>query len=65
MAWGIFKKIKAGFKKVIGGIKKGAQWLGNNILKPIAKPNVNTVAPVPPDQTRSRNRTSNRSQRSN
>ena len=42
MAWGIFKKIKDGFKKVIGGIKKGAQWIGNNILKPI----VNAVAPV-------------------
>ena len=46
MAWGIFKKIKDGFKKVIGGIKKGAQWIGNNILKPIAKPIVNAVAPV-------------------
>ena len=42
MAWWIFKKIKDGFKKVIGGIKKEAQWLGNNVLKPI----VNAVAPV-------------------
>ena len=42
MAWGIFKKNKDGFKKVIGGIKKGAQWLGKNVLKPI----VNAVAPV-------------------
>ena len=42
MAWGIFKKIKDGFKKVIGGINKEAQWIGNNILKPI----VNAVAPV-------------------
>ena len=42
MAWGIFMKIKDGFKKVIGGIKKGALWLGNNALKPI----VNAVAPV-------------------
>ena len=42
MAWGIFKKIKDGFKKVIGGIKKGAQWLGEKVLKPI----INTVAPV-------------------
>ena len=40
MAWGIFKK--DGFKKVIGGIKKGAQWLGEKVLKPI----VNTIAPV-------------------
>ena len=46
MAWGIFKKIKDGFKKVIGGIKKGAQWLGNNVLKPIVKPIVNAAAPV-------------------
>ena len=46
MAWGIFKKIKDGFKKVIGDIKKGAQWLGNNVLKPIATPIVNAVAPV-------------------
>ena len=46
MAWGIFKKIKDGFKKVIGGIKKGAQWLGEKVLKPIAKPIVNAVAPV-------------------
>ena len=36
MTWGIFKKNKDGFKK-------GAQWLGNNVLKPI----VNVVAPVP------------------
>ena len=42
MAWAIFKKIKDGFKKDIGGIKKGAQWLGNNVLKQI----VNAVAPV-------------------
>ena len=35
MAWGIFKKIKDGFKK-------GAQWLDNNVLKPI----INAVAPV-------------------
>ena len=42
MAWGIFKKIKDGFKKIIGGIKKGAQWLGKNVLKPIVK----AVAPV-------------------
>ena len=42
MAWGIFKKIKDSFKKVVGGIMKGAQWIGNNILKPI----VNAVAPV-------------------
>ena len=46
MALGIFKKIKDDFKKVIGGIKKGVQWLGNNVLKPIAKPIVNAVAPV-------------------
>ena len=46
MAWRIFKKIKDGFKKVIGGIKKGAQWLGNNVLKPIVKPIVNAAAPV-------------------
>ena len=42
MAWGIFKKFNDGFKKVIGGIKKGAQWLGNKVLKPI----INAVAPV-------------------
>ena len=42
MALGIFKKIKDGFKKVIGGIKKGAQWLGEKVLKPI----INAVAPV-------------------
>ena len=42
MALGIFKKIKDGFKKVIGGIKKGAQWLGNSVLKPI----VNDAAPI-------------------
>ena len=51
MAWGIFKKIEDGFKKVIGGIKKGAQWLGDKVLKPIAKPIVNAVAPVL-DQTK-------------
>ena len=46
MAWGIFKKIKDGFKKVIGGIKKGAQWFGCHILKPIAKPIIDVAAPV-------------------
>ena len=46
MALGIFKKNKDSFKKVIAGIKKGAQWLGNNVLKSIAKPIVNAVAPV-------------------
>ena len=46
MAWGIFKKNNDGFKKVIGGIKKGAQWLGNNVLKSITKPIINAVAPV-------------------
>ena len=43
---GIFKKINDSFKKVIGGIKKGAQRLGNNVLKTIAKPIINAVAPV-------------------
>ena len=42
MALGIFKKINDSYKKVIGGIKKGEQWLGNNVLKPI----INVVAPV-------------------
>ena len=42
MTWGISKKIKDGFKKVIVGIKKGAQWLGEKVLKTI----INTVAPV-------------------
>ena len=46
MAWGIFKKIKDGFKKVVGGIKKGAKWLGSHVLKPIAKPIVDMAAPV-------------------
>ena len=35
MTWGIFKKNK-------DSIKKGAQWLGNIVLKPI----VSAVAPV-------------------
>ena len=46
MAWGIFKKIKDGFKKVVGGIKKGVQLLGNNVLKPIVKPIADIAAPV-------------------
>ena len=46
MAWGIFKKIKDGFKKVVGGIKKGAKWFGDKVLKPIAKPIVDMAAPV-------------------
>ena len=46
MSLGIFKKIKDSFKKVIGGIKKGAQWLGEKVLKPIATTIVNAVAPV-------------------
>ena len=48
MAWRIFKKIKDGFKKVIGGIKKGAKWLDEKVLKPIVNavaPMINTIAP--------------------
>ena len=46
MAWIIFKKIKDGLKKVVGGIKKGAKWLGKNVLKPLAKPITYIAAPV-------------------
>lgn len=46
MAWGIFKKIKDGFKKVVGGLKKGAKWLGTHVVKPLAKPIVDIAAPV-------------------
>ena len=46
MALEIFKKIKDGFKKVVGGIKKGAKWLGTYALKPLAKSIDDIAAPV-------------------
>ena len=38
MACGRYHKATRGFfGKVWGGIKKGASWVGNKILKPVAK----------------------------
>ena len=43
MAWGLFNKIKKGFKKVKDGVVKAAGWVNNNIIKPF-KPMITTVA---------------------
>ena len=36
MGWGLWSKIKKGFKKVGNAIKKGAKWVNDNIIKPAA-----------------------------
>ena len=48
MAWGLWNKIKKGFKKVGRVIKQGAQWINNKIVKPfkpVIKGAVNAVLP--------------------
>ena len=34
MAWGIFNKIKRGFKKIGSAFKKGAQFVNDKVIKP-------------------------------
>ena len=34
MAWGIWNKIKQGFKKVGSAIKKGVDWVADKVVKP-------------------------------
>ena len=36
MAWGLWSKIKKGFKKAGEALKKGANWVNDNIIKPAA-----------------------------
>ena len=43
MAWGLWNKIKQGFKKVGAAIKKGAQWVNEKVIKPF-KPVISAVA---------------------
>ena len=43
MAWGIFNKIKKGFKKIGSIFKKGVNFLNDKIVKPF-KPIIKTVA---------------------
>ena len=43
MAWGIFNKIKRGFKKVGSAFKKGVQFVNDKIIKPF-KPIIKTAA---------------------
>ena len=42
MAWGLFNKIKRGFKKAFNGIKKAAGWVNDKIVKPF-KPLIKTA----------------------
>jgi hypothetical protein len=42
MAFGLWKKIKQGIKKVAGGIGKAIGWVNDKIIKPVIKP----LAPV-------------------
>ena len=42
MAWGLFGKIKKGFKKVGSALKKGAEFVNDKILKPF-KPIIKTA----------------------
>ena len=43
MAWGLWNKIKNGFKKVGNFIKKGADVITNKVIKPF-KPIISSVA---------------------
>ena len=43
MAWGLWNKIKNGFKKVGNFIKKGADFVTNKIIKPF-KPIIGAAA---------------------
>ena len=43
MAWGLWNKIKQGFKKVGGAIKKAASFVNDKIIKPF-KPVISKVA---------------------
>ena len=42
MAWGLFNKIKKGFKKVGSAFKKAASWVNDKIVKPF-KPLIKTA----------------------
>ena len=47
MAWGVWNKIKNGFRKVGRFIRKGAEWVNNKIIKPfkpIVKAGVGALA---------------------
>ena len=43
MAWGLWNKIKQGFKKVGGAIKKAASFVNDKVIKPF-KPVISKVA---------------------
>ena len=43
MAWGLFNKIKKGFKKVGSALKKGVQFVNDKIVKPF-KPIIKAAA---------------------
>ena len=48
MAWGLFNKIKSGFRKVGRALKKGVQLVNDRIVKPfkpIIKTAVNSLIP--------------------
>ena len=42
MAWGLFNKVKKGFKKVGSAFKKGVNWVNDKIVKPF-KPLIKTA----------------------
>ena len=43
MAWGLFNKIKKGFKKIGSAFKKGVQFVNDKIVKPF-KPYIKAAA---------------------
>jgi hypothetical protein len=43
MAWGLWNKIKQGFKKAGAVIKKGADWVTDKVIKPF-RPVISKVA---------------------
>ena len=45
MAWGLWNKIKNGFKKVGNAIAKGVGWVHNKVVKPVVD---NVIKPFKP-----------------
>ncbi len=48
MSVGFWNKVKNLFTKAWSGMKKGAKWLNDTLVKPIIQPALKTIAPAIP-----------------
>ena len=46
MAWGLWNKIKQGFKKVGNAIKTGVTWVKDKIIKPVTEKVIKPFKPI-------------------